>query len=256
MTAVDFVAVIPARYASTRLPGKPLADIGGRPMIAWVHELACASGAGEVVVATDDERIAAACRAFGADVEFTSADHVSGTDRIAEVARRRQWPDRRIIVNVQGDEPLLPPPLITQVARLLDARPEAAMATLVTPFTRETDWRDRDTAKVIVDSEGWALYFSRAAIPFVRDGGMPESALRHIGLYAYRASDLQAVAAEPACSLETAERLEQLRVLWMGKRIAVAVAEQMPPRGVDSEADLNDVRRLVAQRISEGGTVR
>jgi 3-deoxy-manno-octulosonate cytidylyltransferase (CMP-KDO synthetase) len=245
---MEFVVVIPARFASARLPGKPLADIGGLPMIARVHELAVASGASEVIVATDDDRIAKVCRDIGADVQVTSSDHASGTDRIAEVAHRRGWPDARIVVNVQGDEPLLPPALISQVAALLHEHDSAAVATLVTSFDSESDWRDPNTAKVILDRHGHALYFSRAPIPHVRDGGMPANAFRHIGLYAYRVGELRVIAAQSPCPLEQSERLEQLRVLWMGKRIITAVAKQLPPRGVDTDEDLALVRRIIADR--------
>ncbi|HEX7081929.1 MAG TPA: 3-deoxy-manno-octulosonate cytidylyltransferase [Gammaproteobacteria bacterium] len=244
---VRFNVVIPARYASSRLPGKPLADIGGRPMIAWVHEQARASGAALVVVATDDERVVAAARACGADVELTSAAHASGTDRIAEVAARRGFGDSEIVVNVQGDEPLVPPRLIAQVAELLAADPDASIATLTTPVTSERELHDPAAVKVVCDRAGRALYFSRAPIPWIRDGQRNEPPRRHIGLYAYRAGDLRALAAEPPCALELTERLEQLRALWLGYRIAVADAEVPPPRGVDTPEDLATVRRLVSQ---------
>src|SRR5690606_16810363 len=180
-----------ARFASARIPGKPLADIGGRPMIAWVHEQACRSGAAEVIVATDDERIAAACRGFGARAEMTGAEHASGTDRIAELARRLGWDDAAIVVNVQGDEPLLPPALIAQVASLLDAHADAAIATLMTPVVSEQEFRDPNIVKVVTDRAGFALYFSRAPIPWPRDGGAEGAPRRHVGLYAYRAGDLK-----------------------------------------------------------------
>lgn len=245
----DFIAVIPARYASSRLPGKPLADIGGRPMIEWVHERARASGARLVIIATDDERIAQVCRRFGAAVELTEPSHASGTDRVAEVARRLAWDERQIVVNVQGDEPLVPPAIIRQVASLLAERPAAAMATLTTAIGSAREWRDPNVVKVIVDQDGWALYFSRAAIPYVRDGrSWPSYARRHLGLYAYRAGGLAAIAAAPPCRLEASERLEQLRALWLGHRIAVADALEKPPKGVDTEEDLAAVRR----RLSAG----
>ena len=236
-----FIAVIPARFGSSRLPGKPLADIGGRPMIAWVYEQALQSGAREVLVATDDERIVAACHDFNAPVELTAAQHESGTDRIAEVAERLGWPDDQIVVNVQGDEPLLPPGLISQVAELLSQDPDAAIATLATPVRSRDEWQDPDLARVIVDRNGRALYFSRAPIPWPRDGGTPP-ALRHIGLYAYRVGALKQIAATPPCELERLERLEQLRALWIGLKIIVAEACEVPPRGVDTEADLRAVR--------------
>ncbi len=239
--AQDFIVVIPARFGSSRLPGKPLADIHGRPMIAWVYERAQQSGASDVLVATDDERIAAACREFGAAVELTSANHESGTDRIAEVAERLEWADDQIVVNVQGDEPLLPPALISQVAVLLGQDPDAGVATLVTPVRSRDEWQDPNLARVIVDRNGRALYFSRAPIPWPRDGGTPP-ALRHIGLYAYRVGALKQIAATPPCELEQLERLEQLRPLWLGMKIIVAEACEVPPRGVDTEADLDAVR--------------
>ena len=236
-----FIAVIPARFGSSRLPGKPLADIGGRPMIAWVYEQALRSGARDVIVATDDERIVAACQDFNAPVELTAAQHGSGTDRIAEVAERLGWPDDQIVVNVQGDEPLLPPGLISQVAELLSQDPDAAIATLATPVRSRDEWQDPNLARVIVDRNGRALYFSRAPIPWPRDGGTPP-ALRHIGLYAYRVGALKQIAATPPCELERLERLEQLRALWIGLKIIVAEACEVPPRGVDTEADLRAVR--------------
>lgn len=243
-----FTVVIPARYASTRLPGKPLADLCGRPMIAWVVDCARASGAAEVIVATDDARIADAARTAGARVEMTSEDHASGTDRIAEVATRLDWPDEHIVVNLQGDEPLMPPALITQAAGLLAGRPAAAIATLMTPVESDEALHDPSTAKVIFDRTGRALYFSRAPIPWSRDGERPEPPRRHIGLYAYRVRDLRALSAEPPCELEIAERLEQLRALWMGLTIVVADAMAAPGRGVDTQDDLEAVRNALMQR--------
>lgn len=242
----DFSVVIPARYASSRLPGKPLADIGGRPMIAWVHERAAASGAAEVIVATDDERVAEAAAAHGARVEMTAAHHQSGTDRIAEVAERVGWPDEHIVVNVQGDEPLVPPALIAQVAQLLARHPDAAIATLTTPIERPEELTDPSTAKVVSDRSGRALYFSRAPIPWSRDGDRAEPPRRHIGLYAYRVRDLKALSAEPPCALEIVERLEQLRALWLGMQIVVADAVVAPARGVDTQAELDAIRAAVA----------
>lgn len=244
----DYIAVIPARYASTRLPGKALADIAGRPMIAWVHEQARRSGARDVIVATDDERIAAACGEHGAQVEMTHADHASGTDRIAELAGRLGWDDGQIVVNVQGDEPLLPPQLVSQVAELLAGTPAADMATLTAPIRTEDEFRDPNTVKVIADRDGFALYFSREAIPHRPVGPPAESARRHIGIYAYRAGRLKALSAAPPCALEREERLEQLRALDLGFRIAVADADDAPPRGVDTQEDLDAVRKIVAAR--------
>ena len=248
MTA-GFIAVIPARYASTRLPGKPLKDIAGKPMIEWVYRQAVASGANEVIVATDDERIAAACRGFGAPVELTSPEHASGTDRIAELARRFDWDDQQIVVNVQGDEPLISPLCIAQTARLLGWHPQAAIATLTSPLTGESEFRDPNYVKVVTDRDGWALYFSRAPIPWPRDGGRPV-VRRHVGLYAYRAGGLKAISAAPPCALEETERLEQLRALWLGYKIIVADAVEPPSPHVDTEEDLLKIRRLLERDSS------
>ncbi len=244
--SADFIAVIPARYGSTRLPGKPLADIRGRTLIERVHGQAARSGAAEVIVATDDERIAVVCRKLGADVELTAAEHASGTDRIAEVARRRGFPPERIVVNVQGDEPFLPPRLIAQTAELLAAHPHADVATLATAIASEAEFRDPNYAKVVVDRGGLALYFSRAPIPWPRDGALP-AAKRHIGLYAYRAGALAKLAAAAPCAIEEAERLEQLRALWLGMRIVVGDAEALPPPHVDTPEDLERARRYAAE---------
>jgi 3-deoxy-manno-octulosonate cytidylyltransferase (CMP-KDO synthetase) len=240
-----FIAVIPARFASTRLPGKPLKDIAGKPMIEWVYRQTVQSGASEVIVATDDERIATACRAFDARVELTSTEHASGTDRIAELARRLSWDDGQIVVNVQGDEPLISPICIAQTARLLGWHPQAAIATLVAPLESEAQFRDPNYVKVVTDKHGFALYFSRAPIPWPRDGGTP-AALRHIGLYAYRAGSLRAISSAPPCALEEAEKLEQLRALWLGLKIVVEQAAEPPSPHVDTEDDLATVRRYLA----------
>jgi 3-deoxy-manno-octulosonate cytidylyltransferase (CMP-KDO synthetase) len=233
---------VPARMTSVRLPGKPLLDIGGRPMLALVIDRARASAADEIVVATDDARIVSACMALDVAVEMTSSEHASGTDRIAEVAVRRDWDDASIVVNVQGDEPMLPPSLINQVADLLAARPDAAVATLTAPLESDTDYRDPNIVKVVADAAGYALYFSRAPIPADRAGGVPNIARRHLGLYAYRVGALRLIAAAEPCPQERAERLEQLRVLWLGMKIAVADACERPPRGVDTPEDLARVR--------------
>jgi 3-deoxy-manno-octulosonate cytidylyltransferase (CMP-KDO synthetase) len=244
MTRPGFKVVIPARFASVRLPGKPLADIHGKPMIVWVYEAARRSRATDVIVATDDERIAAACRAAGVRVELTAANHASGTDRIAELATRFTWPDDDIVVNVQGDEPLLPPRLVDQVAGLLEGEPVAGMATLVTPVRDERELHDPNVVKVVGDAAGGALYFSRAPIPYPHDDGLPPGARRHIGIYAYRVRSLKVIAGARPCAPETAERLEQLRALWLGIRILIADAVEVPPRAVDSGEDLAEVRRL------------
>jgi 3-deoxy-manno-octulosonate cytidylyltransferase (CMP-KDO synthetase) len=244
-----FIVVIPARYGSSRLPGKPLKDIAGKPMIEWVYRQAVHSGAERVIVATDDERILAACRGFGAPVEMTSAEHASGTDRIAELAARFAWPDEQIVVNVQGDEPLISPLCIAQTARLLGWHPQAAIATLVAPLTSEREFHDPNYVKVVTDADGFALYFSRAPIPWPRDGGMP-AVRRHIGLYAYRAGSLRAISAAAPCALEETEKLEQLRALWLGMRIVVEDAVEPPSPHVDTEEDLAKVRRYLERAPS------
>lgn len=241
--SADFIAVIPARYASARLPGKALAELAGRPMIEWVYRRAAASGAREVIVATDDERIAAAARGFGARAELTAERHPSGTDRIAELARRFGWHDRQIVVNVQGDEPLVAPALIAQTADLLDARPAAAIATLVARAS-PAESADPSFAKVVTDRAGFALYFSRAPIPWPRDSGAAD-AYRHIGLYAYRTADLAALTAAGPCALEEIERLEQLRALWLGLKIAVAEAVAAATPHVDTPDDLVKIRTYI-----------
>lgn len=248
---MDFSVVIPARHGAARLPGKPLADLCGRPMIQWVYEAAAACGAAEVIVATDDTRIAEACGRFGARAEMTDSSHASGTDRIAEVAGRLDWPDERVVVNVQGDEPLLPPVLVSQVAGLLDGDPGAGMATLATPIVDFAEWDDPNVVKVVADRRSRALYFSRARIPWPRGGEGPvANAMRHVGLYSYRVGALKAFTGAEPCGLELQERLEQLRALWLGIPIVVARACEIPPRGVDTEEDLHTVRRLMAQRVT------
>lgn len=246
-----FRIVIPARYASVRLPGKALRLIAGRPMIEHVHARASLAGAAEVVIATDDERIATVCRAFGADVAMTSTAHPSGTDRLAEVAASRGWNADALVVNVQGDEPLLPPVNIEQVAALLAGSADAALATLATPLTTAAELDDPNVVKVVASRAGRALYFSRAPIPWPRDaieahaGSRYAHAARHIGLYAYRVATLARLAALAPTPLELCERLEQLRALENGLGIAVATAREVPGPGVDSEADLATAERLI-----------
>jgi 3-deoxy-manno-octulosonate cytidylyltransferase (CMP-KDO synthetase) len=243
-----FVVVIPARLASERLPRKPLLDIAGMPMIERVFRQASQSKASTVIIATDAPEIESVGRGFGATVERTDAGHASGTDRIAEVARRRGWSDEQIVVNVQGDEPLLPPQLIDQVAELLARDPAAGMATLMTPLADPSEYRDPNMAKVVTSRDGAAIYFSRSPIPASRDGAVPPDARRHIGLYAYRVGCLKALAAAPVAPPERAERLEQLRALWLGQRIAIADAIEAPARGVDTAADLEFVRRVIMEK--------
>lgn len=243
------IVLIPARMQASRLPGKPLADIRGRPMILWVADRVRQSGAAEVIVATDSEAIAAACRTAGVAIEMTASEHASGTDRIAEVAARRSWPDDRIVVNVQGDEPLLPPALIDQVADLLAADPAADMATLQTPFVDAEQFVSPHTAKVVSSRSGYALYFSRAPIPAAATDAVPAGARRHVGMYAYRCRSLRLIAGTPPCELEKLERLEQLRALWLGQKIVVADARAEPPHGVDTPADLERIRLLAASIV-------
>jgi 3-deoxy-manno-octulosonate cytidylyltransferase (CMP-KDO synthetase) len=238
-----FHVVIPARYASTRFPGKPLADLGGKPMVVRVCERAAKSGAASVQVATDDERIARAVRAHGHAAVMTRADHASGTDRIAEVARKSKLRDREIVVNVQGDEPLIPPKLIAQVAALLAAKREASVSTACHPIP-EAEAASPNVVKVVLDAEGHALYFSRAQIPYPREAG--GVCYRHAGLYGYRVSFLKKYSRLRAPALEKAEALEQLRVLWHGYRIAVAVSKAEVPPGVDTPQDLEAVRRILS----------
>jgi len=242
-----FRVVIPARFASTRFPGKPLALLAGTPLVLHVHRLALLSGAQEVVVATDDARIRDACARAGADVEMTDASHPSGTDRIAEVAARRGWAPDSIVVNVQGDEPLLPPALIAQAAGLLESDRGAAIATLATPIATVEEFRDPNVVKVVAGRDGRALYFSRAPIPWDRDGVAPRPgrARRHLGIYAYRVEALRELAQAPPSPLEQVERLEQLRALQMGLVIAVADACEAPGPGIDTPEDLARAERLM-----------
>jgi 3-deoxy-manno-octulosonate cytidylyltransferase (CMP-KDO synthetase) len=239
--------VVPARYASRRLPGKPLLVLAGKPMIQWVVERAQRSQAQQVVVATDDERIAQAARGFGADVQMTSSDHASGTDRIAEVARLRQWGEADVIVNLQGDEPLMPASLIDQVAALLRAYPSADIATLSVPITTAEALQDPNVVKVVTDVSQRALYFSRAPIPCARDGSIEFArARRHLGLYAYRVAALKRLGALPSTPLEQLEKLEQLRALENGMDMRVAEALEAPGGDVNTAADVPSVEALLA----------
>ena len=250
-----FCVVIPARYASSRLPGKPLLDIAGKPMIQHVYERAVQSGATEVVIATDDERIRQVAADFGAMVCMTAAHHPTGTDRLAEVARLRGYTSQHIIVNLQGDEPLMPPALIRQVAANLQSHPQASAATLCERITSSTELFDPHLVKVVMDRQGYALYFSRAPIPWDRDAfgqepGTPalparSEHYRHIGLYAYRAEFLQDYVQWPPCIIEQTESLEQLRILWNGHTLHVAEALENPGIGVDTPDDLVRVQQLL-----------
>ncbi|MSP98832.1 MAG: 3-deoxy-manno-octulosonate cytidylyltransferase [Betaproteobacteria bacterium] len=251
--ATAFDVVIPARFDSSRFPGKALADIGGKPMVVRVAERAAKSGARAVYIATDDERIARAAREHGVKAITTRGDHASGTDRIAEAVITLALQDDAIVVNVQGDEPLMPPSLIAQVAATLERTPEASVSTACHPIRLAEDIFSTNVNKVVLDKRGFALYFSRAPIPFARDawaGAGPQDAprglpcYRHIGIYAYRAGFLEKYASLAPSPLEGFEALEQLRVLWHGYRIAVAISEHAAPPGVDTPEDLEKVRRL------------
>ena len=243
--------VIPARFASSRLPGKPLLEIHGRPMILRVVDQAKkVQGFDDLCVATDDERIAAVCRAEGIDVVITSADHPSGSDRLSEVARTKGWASDDIIVNVQGDEPLLPAQLVKQVAQLLEDQPESSMSTLCEPIYQLDEFKRDSIVKVVMSKQQQALYFSRATIPYDRDGAklaepkLHDQAYRHLGLYAYRVKLLQEYVTWEMGVLEKLESLEQLRVLENGHRIAIAVAEANLPPGVDTQEDLDRLNQM------------
>jgi len=253
---MDYTVLIPARWASTRFPGKPLADLGGRPMIVRVAERAQAAGATQVVVATDDARIAAAVDAHGIRACMTRDDHPTGTDRLAEAAQALGLADDAIVVNVQGDEPLLAPALIRRMAELLAERPDAAIATACHPIEDPAEAFSPNVVKVVLDRDGYALYFSRATIPWARDAfaagrdalpaGLP--LYRHYGLYAYRVAFLRAYPGLAPAAIERFEALEQLRALWHGYRIAVEVTTGTPAPGVDTPEDLERVRALYATR--------
>lgn len=252
---MSFKVVIPARLNSTRLPRKVLRDLAGKPMLRHVWESARLAGAEEVVIATDSEEVQAVCADFGAVVRMTAVTHASGTDRVNEIAQVAGWSAQTIVVNLQGDEPLMPPALIRQVAELLARDSAADLASLCHPLHRREDWLNPNIVKLVMDCEDYALYFSRAPIPWRRDGGsaqapqMPEGLCqRHIGLYAYRVAALARFSALPVAPLEQCEALEQLRALSQGLRIKMGVTDQPPPRGVDTEEDLQAVVRLLAPR--------
>lgn len=252
---MDYTVIIPARMASSRLPDKPLADIAGLPMVVRVAQRAAQSGAARVVVAADDPRVVQACQTHGIEALLTRQDHVSGSDRLAEACELLGLPDEALVVNVQGDEPLLPPALIDEVAKVLAERPEASMGTAAHAIHALEEFTNPNVVKVVMDARQIALYFSRAPIPWWRDGqqnggfqALPSPApLRHIGIYSYRAGFLRQFPQLPPAPIETLESLEQLRALWHGHRIAVHVTEAAPGPGVDTPADLERVRGLFAQ---------
>ncbi len=251
---MGFSVIIPARYASTRFPGKPLADIAGKPMVQHVYERACQSEAERVIVATDDDRIADVARSFGAEVCMTKADHPSGTDRLQEVVRSLGFYADDIVVNVQGDEPLIPPRVINQVAHNLKAEPEAGIATLSEPIEDLASLLNPNVVKVVTDARGMAMYFSRAPVPWPRDEFSADQQRmpacygwqRHIGIYAYRVKMLNEFVRWAPAPIEETECLEQLRAMWNGARIHVEVADELPPAGVDTPEDLERLRLLFA----------
>lgn len=251
---MQFKVIIPARYASTRLHGKALLDICGKPMLQRVYERALESGAESVYVATDDKRIKTVAEGFGAPVLMTDESHRSGTDRITEAVQQLQCDDNDIIVNLQGDEPLIPPSLVKQVAEDLHTHQDASMSTLYTPIHDQTDVSNPNVVKVVFSKKGYALYFSRAPIAWEREYFRTSDFrpsghhihYRHIGLYAYRAGFLQRFVTWPVCDLEEMESLEQLRVLWNDERIHLSEAIAIPPPGVDTEEELERVRHLVS----------
>ena len=241
---MKFHVIIPARYASTRFPGKPLADLAGKPMVVHVCERAAKSGAAGVHVATDDKRIFDVVKAHGHRAILTRADHASGTDRLAEAARKLSLKDAEIVVNVQGDEPLIAPRLIAQVGNLLSKKPKASVSTACHAIHDEASLGNPNVVKVVMDAEGYALYFSRSRIPYPREAAA--ACYRHAGIYGYRVGFLKKYSRLKPAPLEKAEALEQLRVLWHGFRIAVAVSETEIPPGVDTPQDLEVVRRMVS----------
>jgi 3-deoxy-manno-octulosonate cytidylyltransferase (CMP-KDO synthetase) len=248
---MGFCVLIPARLASTRLPGKPLADIAGKPMVVRVAQRAAASSADRVVVAADHPSIVQACVAHGVHAVLTRADHATGSDRLAESCELLRLLDDDIVVNVQGDEPLIEPALIDAVAGLLQAHPEASISTAAHAITDVAEFLNPNVVKVVLDAQGLALYFSRAPIPWWRDGfaagttGLPPSApLRHVGIYGYRARFLRVFPHLPPAAIEHSEALEQLRAMWHGHRIVVHVTDAAPGPGVDTPQDLERVRAL------------
>ncbi len=252
--STPFHVIIPARFGASRLPGKPLLDVAGRPLIRWVWESARASGARSVIVATDDPRIRAVAAGFGADVAMTAAEHVSGTDRIAEVVRARGLSAETIVVNLQGDEPLMPPAVPARVAAALAEHSECGIATAAAPIASLAEFLDPSCVKALRSSSGEALYFSRAPVPWSRDAaaaGNPSDfshAWRHIGIYGYRVRSLLEFAGWPPTPLETTEKLEQLRALERGMRIHVVALQEAPPAGVDTPEDLERVRAKLSAR--------
>ena len=254
----NFHVVIPARHASTRLPGKPLLPIAGKPMVVRVAEQAVLSGAQQIWIATDHHAIANVVQENGFKACMTKESHNSGTDRIAEVVEQQGWPDETIVVNVQGDEPLIPPALIRAVAEHLHNHPECSIASACHPIHDDASMRNPNIVKVVLDKNGNALYFSRAPIPWPRDAYAQQKpipaelpVLRHIGIYAYRSSFLRAFGQLSPAAIEQFESLEQLRALYHGYKIGVFISEQAPPSGVDTEQDLHEARKIFESSITE-----
>ena len=259
MNPVDFTVLIPAQLASTRLPGKPLADIAGIPMVVRVAQRASASGASAVVVAADDPSIVEACRAHGVQSLLTRSDHPSGSDRLAEACAQLALHDDAIVVNVQGDEPLIEAGLIDAVANTLAEHPDASMSTAAHAIDKLEDFLNPNVVKTVLDARGNALYFSRAPIPCWRDGARPgapvalpsaPAALRHIGIYGYRAAFVRRFPGLPQAPVEACEALEQLRAMWHGHRIAVHLTDHAPGPGIDTPEDLARVRALFTAAAS------
>ncbi len=252
---MTFTVIVPARLASTRLPNKPLADLGGSPMVVRVVERARQSSAARVVVATDSAEVMDACRSHNVEAVMTRSDHVSGSDRLAEACVALALPDDACVVNVQGDEPLIHPSLIDACATLLHTQPECAMTTVAHPIVDATDFANPNVVKVVLDAQQRALYFSRAPIPWWRDGSQTSApalatqhgALRHVGIYGYRAGFLRRFPTLETSPLERLEALEQLRVLWHGERIAVHVSQHAPQAGVDTPEDLARVQAMYSK---------
>jgi 3-deoxy-manno-octulosonate cytidylyltransferase (CMP-KDO synthetase) len=253
LSAPPFVVLIPARLSASRLPNKPLADLAGIPMVVRVAQRAQLSQAGQVVVATDSAEVMQVCQQFGVNAVMTRADHLSGSDRLAEAATLLGLPDEAIVVNVQGDEPLIEPNSIDAVAQLLHDQTACSMSTLADPITHLEEWHSPHCVKVVLDAQSQAMYFSRASIPHFRGGSAeqlpPYPVYRHVGLYAYRCGFLKLYPTLSPAPAEQAEALEQLRVLWHGYRIAVHISQKPSAAGVDTQADLDRVRALLIQAI-------
>ncbi len=257
MSSESFTVIVPARLASTRLPGKPLLDIAGLPMVVRVARQAQRSSAARVVVATDAPEVAAACAAHGVSHVMTRADHASGSDRLAEACEHLGLEGGQIVVNVQGDEPLIEPGLIDRCAGLLNQHPDCPVGTVAHPIEEAAEWLNPNVVKVVLDASGRALYFTRASVPFFRDGGpgqlpVEPAPLRHLGLYAYRAGFLRRFPTLPQAPIERTEALEQLRILWHGERIAVHITDTAPGTGVDTPEDLVRVRALFSSPSTSG----